>query len=378
MIRCHLAAAAVVCTAPSLAGAQPTLRFIDPLDTDPGIVAVEVSDSFENQPQRHAVAPSSSAAPQGRLLVWMPGSGALPNQYLIFTRTAASLGFDVVGLVYPSLPAVNDLTTQSTDPELPEAIRRERLFGEDSTDIIDVDRANSIENRLVRLLEHQAAAFPGERWADYLDGAGGVRWDRVVAAGHSQGAGHAVFLGKLEPLAGALIFGGPGDFVQGFGTAPWVITPGVTTATHTLAFTHTEDATAAAFFTNQLVLGLDAFGPLENADGKTPAELASHMLTSTYPVPPGSNGHGAVIADARMPFDANGDPVYAPVWAFMLSRVTPRCTPDTNGNGTLDPGDFTAWLAAYNATQPRADQNGDGIISPADFTAWTANFAAGC
>ena len=58
------------------------------------------------------------------------------------------------------------------------------------------------------------------------------------------------------------------------------------------------------------------------------------------------------------------------------------CWVDVNQSGTVDPADFTAWLAAFgNPLDPnraRADQNCDGTVSPADFTAWLANFGAGC
>ncbi|MGP1273688.1 MAG: GC-type dockerin domain-anchored protein [Phycisphaerales bacterium] len=55
------------------------------------------------------------------------------------------------------------------------------------------------------------------------------------------------------------------------------------------------------------------------------------------------------------------------------------CPADTNGNGALDPGDFTAWVTAYNAGDvPTADQNGNGALDPGDFTAWVTNYNAGC
>ena len=54
------------------------------------------------------------------------------------------------------------------------------------------------------------------------------------------------------------------------------------------------------------------------------------------------------------------------------------CPADTNGDGSLTPADFTAWIAAFNAMAPACDQNGDTTCTPADFTAWIANFNAGC
>lgn len=57
---------------------------------------------------------------------------------------------------------------------------------------------------------------------------------------------------------------------------------------------------------------------------------------------------------------------------------TGQCLADTNGDGSVTPADFSAWVAAFNAMAPECDQNGDGSCSPADFSAWVANFNAGC
>ncbi len=62
---------------------------------------------------------------------------------------------------------------------------------------------------------------------------------------------------------------------------------------------------------------------------------------------------------------------------IKYSGVIP-CLPDTNHDGTLSPADFSAWVAAFNASAPECDQNGDSSCSPADFSAWVANYNAGC
>ncbi|RNC81642.1 MAG: VCBS repeat-containing protein [Phycisphaera sp.] len=54
------------------------------------------------------------------------------------------------------------------------------------------------------------------------------------------------------------------------------------------------------------------------------------------------------------------------------------CLADVNGDGTLTPADFTAWINAYNNNLPSCDQNQDGLCTPTDFTAWIANYNAGC
>ena len=58
--------------------------------------------------------------------------------------------------------------------------------------------------------------------------------------------------------------------------------------------------------------------------------------------------------------------------------VNARCIADVNGNGVADPGDYTAWINAFNNNDSAADQNCDGAVTPTDFTAWIANYNAGC
>lgn len=54
------------------------------------------------------------------------------------------------------------------------------------------------------------------------------------------------------------------------------------------------------------------------------------------------------------------------------------CPADVNGDGTVTPTDFTAWVDAFNNNSPECDQNGDGDCTPTDFTAWITNFNLGC
>ncbi|GAB5497418.1 MAG: hypothetical protein Phyf2KO_24980 [Phycisphaerales bacterium] len=57
---------------------------------------------------------------------------------------------------------------------------------------------------------------------------------------------------------------------------------------------------------------------------------------------------------------------------------TGSCIADVNGDGSLTPTDFTAWINAFNNNLPACDQNNDGSCTPTDFTAWINNFNAGC
>lgn len=97
-----------------------------------------------------------SLPPRPQLVVWFPGCCAPPPPYRVLLREAASSGYRVLGLNYPNCPEVHETCNahQPIDPDCQEEMRTERLFGVDASPLITVTPANSIRNRLVKLLEY--------------------------------------------------------------------------------------------------------------------------------------------------------------------------------------------------------------------------------
>ncbi len=52
------------------------------------------------------------------------------------------------------------------------------------------------------------------------------------------------------------------------------------------------------------------------------------------------------------------------------------CYADVNGDGSVDPTDFSAWIALYGTGDLRGDQNRNDTIEPADFNAFIMNFVS--
>lgn len=65
------------------------------------------------------------------------------------------------------------------------------------------------------------------------------------------------------------------------------------------------------------------------------------------------------------------------VTPLVITIGSDRLCADVNDNGVAEPGDFTAWVAAYNAGDLRADANQNGANEPGDFTAWVAAYNQG-
>ncbi|MEQ8317693.1 MAG: GC-type dockerin domain-anchored protein [Phycisphaerales bacterium] len=362
------------------AQAQVETRLIDPTLTGSDVTPLESPTGLEGL----HVAAFDPGFPEGvrprMLLVFVPGGGAVPTQYTRFAQHSASLGLHALGIAYESWPSIWEMIRGEDDPDLAEAIRRERLFGEPQTDLIDVDEPNSISGRLGRALSYLDNAFPDEGWGQFVEGDGSLRWRRIIVAGHSQGAGHSAYLTKEFTLGGSLLFAGPGDFVTGVGPAPWLFRPSETPTSRMLAFTHVGDRTAAGFFGNQRILGLDAFGPLESVDRKTAGELSSHMLTSLLDIDHG-NYHSAVVVDDFLPIGAMGENVYRPAWTYLLAEqiaASLGCRSDVDGDGALTLFDFLEFQNLFATGDATADFDGDGAFTLFDFLAFQNAFSLGC
>ena len=72
----------------------------------------------------------------------------------------------------------------------------------------------------------------------------------------------------------------------------------------------------------------------------------------------------------------------APLSDIYVGPTTPPCIADVSGDGTVDGGDFTAFINSFGAgdvtVDAVADVNGDSVIDGDDFVAFINAFGAGC
>ena len=359
---------------PDIASGDVTTEFIDPAITDPAIPPVDVPDGQQGQNLGHFLAYDADDACVDRVFLFLAGSGGVPDNYELIVTQAAERGYRAIGLAYQNWPAVRTLTMGSDDVDLPGAIREERLFGVDATDLIDVSPADSVENRVVALLEYLAQNRPGEGWNRFRTPAGDIRWNRFVIAGHSQGAGHAAFLTKTFSLGGTVMFAGPGDVVNG-APASWLLEPEVTPADKQYAFTHVQDFAFGTFQATQQLLGLGAFGGPQNVDAATSEDLSSHILISTFDPGGDANFHSGIIGDDSLFTNSDGSNFYEDAWNYLLDEHPPA-EADVNENGIVGFGDLVVVLSSWGAFNASADINCDGTVDFFDvvelLSAWSA------
>lgn len=297
--------------------AKRTSYFIRPRNTDPRI-------STDLEP--HYVALNHAARRKNQLFLFFPGTGGTPSFQQQLCNTAADLGFHVIGLNYPNDEAVSSLCGGAgSDLDCYANVRLEIKDGADRTPLVTVTRANSIENRVIKLLKYLHARFPPDGWGQYLNKNGTIRWASTVVSGHSQGGGHAGIIGRHHLVARVVMFAAMDYNGAAMEPANWIAapesTPNATPAGRFFGFSHQRDERVNFTTLSTQVwpaYGMDAFGPVVNVDTGTPPYDTTHSLTSNLDAPTG-NHHGSVAVDRSLALQADGTPVYKPVWEYLLT-----------------------------------------------------------
>jgi len=202
----------------------------------------------------------SAAQPRQQLSVFLPGTGATPSQYPAYLEHGATRGYHVIGLRYPNAETISALCNDSGgDAGCTGRAREEIVTGTDLSPLVAVGRADSIEQRLADALRYLHTHRPGDGWGQYLQGDGGVAWDRVLVAGHSQGGGHAAYIGRLHAVQRVGMYSSPSDYVNSANTYPdWFAMAGAPTSPDRYyGYIHTPDPVAN---TRRALQVLDAWG----------------------------------------------------------------------------------------------------------------------
>ncbi len=215
----------------AIARAQVKVLRVDPQQTDPAIRAVHGPHVAVYDPQ---------VASNHRLLVFFVGTGGRAERSTWIVSTYATWGYHAISLDYED-NVVAVTCAHSQDPKCFDHYREAIVLGAPGSGKIHVDRANSILNRLQKLLVYLAQHDPSGGWGQFVAN-GQPNWSRMVVAGHSQGSGHAAFLGKMYKVDRVLIFSGPQDYLDNLHEpAPWQSRPSATPPARFFAFLSKKD-----------------------------------------------------------------------------------------------------------------------------------------
>jgi len=248
---------------------------------------------------------------QGRLVIFAPGTSVTPQRskrYVEHLGDATGLCVIAVGYENSELVARCCTTTATTaGPQDPECLRR--VLGAkaaaDPPEMICTDGAQlsvpysrSVEGAILEALTHLGMRHyltPGE---------GGVRWQRLVLTGHSQGAQLSLFIAlERHRVAGVGSIGG--GVLPTVGPRPYpafVYDARATDPTLFKAFHHAHDEDA---------FRRDAYGAmgfsLENI----------HTSDDSSPECE-TNPHGCVVVDPVVPM-RDGKPVFQEDWKWLVT-----------------------------------------------------------
>jgi hypothetical protein len=286
-------------------------------DAAPGIefykiLPSEVDPSIKRFNKPNIVLVKDGLPPTANLLVFFPGTGSEPNASWPFLVAGADAGYRVIGLMYDNGASVPQTCGPQADPACSDRFREKRIFGDaDSADIDDLPN-ESVMNRLMKLLHYLDQIQPDQHWAQYLK-SGLPKWSRIAVAGHSQGGGVAAYIGKKRSVYRVINLSGAWDRVEATKEwAPWITSPSATPMDRWYAAYHAKqsraDAMKAAYAVLQIppdhirVLTLEP-----NPANKMPAGADAY--------------HVSMSITGVTPLDANGQPAYAPDWAFLLGTA---------------------------------------------------------
>jgi putative transposon-encoded protein len=307
----------------------------------PSETTVGINPDYDNH---HQVYFNPDAVARNKLVLFLPGSGSSPDAYRLFPQLAAENGFHVINLMYlNSYSFVAQTITNDCDVCYVQ-MRTEILTGEDLSASETVDRNNSIEHRLIKVLEYLQATYPQEKWSQYLSGTN-IIWKNMVVAGHSQGAGEVGFIAKRHLVDRALVFSSGDWFSLSNRPATWVLTPGVTPANRYFGAAHTNDPLFPD--PHQLAawgaMGITNFGPIVFAEDERDPQFACARILRTSVEPRNNFGdvayHGAMISDFHTPMNEFNLPMFRRMWEYMLfGRI--KCSTSFDGDTIQEIGAY--------------------------------------
>ena len=279
--------------------AQLKVLRVDPHATNPAIEAVHGP---------HLVLYDPRTPSQHRLFVFLPGTGGKADGAMPIASAFAGWGYHSIALDYED-NVVAMTCARSTDAACFDRYRKAIVTGAPVSNKIHVNRANSILRRLQNLLVYLAQHDPTGGWQEFLDH-GQPAWKRIVIAGHSQGSGHAAYIGKLFAVDRVLMFSGPQDYLVALNQpAPWLLQHSATPPSRYFAFLNWKDP----FNVHHQIANCMALMDLATVETQVvepgkPIEGRHQILITKLPTP---NPHGSTIR-----------PRFANVWQFMGGTAT--------------------------------------------------------
>jgi len=200
------------------------------------IVAPQATDDrIDRALANHYVWLDTAARSNHKLFLFLPSGRSAPDTFQLVGQEAARLGYHVISLMYQNdlilvaLCGAAAARSAADGSACYESARLDIIDGRGRSAAIPelaqagfaVSEANSIDNRLTRLLDSLDAWHPGQGWSRFLVN-GAPKWSRIAVGGHSQGGGEAAMIAKIRLVPRVVMFSSVPDTVPAGQAPAWI------------------------------------------------------------------------------------------------------------------------------------------------------------
>ncbi|TNE53825.1 MAG: T9SS type A sorting domain-containing protein [Bacteroidetes bacterium] len=284
-------------------------------DTDPLII---LDGLKKNQVFYNPSGPS-----QNTLLLHLVGTIDNPNSTILYPSAVANRGFHCINLAYRNATSAQSACGAVPDTNCHLNFRKEIIEGVNYSSETNVNSSNSIENRLLKLLQYLHANYPLQNWGQFYNGET-LLWEKMMVSGHSQGGGHAAVIGMTHALQRVIMFASPNDYIDTLKmVAPWSKQAHITADSNFFSFNALYDEVSdfGVQYAHSQSLGQATFGDSVLVDQSSFPYEHSRQLYTKQEVQSGNPllfTHDIVVRDAETPVDGSGKPEFKCAWLYML------------------------------------------------------------
>lgn len=276
--------------------AQVKVLRVDPALTGPGIEMVH---------SPHIAVYDPAVPSRHKLYLFIVGTGGKATGSLVVDETFAKWGFHAISLDYED-NVIAVACAHSLDPSTFGRYRDAIVTGAQVSSLVKVNRANSILNRFQKLLAYLVKNDPKGKWSQFVTN-GKPAWNRIIVGGHSQGSGHAAYIGKLFRVDRVLMFSGPQDYMDNLHRpAPWQAQKSSTPQDRFFAFLNLQDPFNVIHQIANCMVLMKMKSPVSLMVKPGQAIHGNyHILINNYPT---KNHHGSTLF-----------PQFSNVWRYMAT-----------------------------------------------------------